>query len=267
MIIKALKTLNRKLPITKLCRAGRQFNTDKPDHGYTRVYYEIMKQSKLEAINLFEIGVHRGHSLKMWESFFSNGNIFGIDNGRNVFGGNIKFGRRNERPSEDDLRLLQTGQLGNSNDFNWIETDRIKCFMADQRSEEQLKQAFDYFNCKKFDFIVDDGLHYQEHQQKSLGLLFKHVKPGGYYIIEDVCPQALLLQGCFWGQKKNDCTDSTDFVFRTFIKTGVFNREYVTEKEAKCIEDNTDDVFIYDSTGENNSPVNGTSKLVIIRKK
>lgn len=264
---KGLAILNRELPTTELCRLGGQFGTDKPDHGYTRVYYEIMRQSRLKAVNLFEIGIYLGSSLKMWESFFPNGNIFGIDNGRKVFKGDIKFGNRNETPTEDDLRLLRTGQLGNPNDFNWIETNRIRCFIADQRSKKQLKQAFKYFNCKEFDFILDDGQHYQEHQQKSLGLLFKYIKSGGYYIIEDVCTQSLLLQGCFWEQKKNDCTDSTDFVFRTFIETGIFSNEYVTEKEAKYIEDNTGDVFMYDSVGKNNSPVSGTSKLVIIKKK
>jgi hypothetical protein len=54
-----------------------------------------------------------------------------------------------------------------------------------------------------FDYIVDDGHHYQEHQQVSLGVLFEHVKPGGYYIIEDVASMDTLLKGKYWGQKKS----------------------------------------------------------------
>jgi len=169
--------------------------------------------------------------------------------------------------SKDDVKLLQPEATVDYKDFSWIDGNKIKCSIADQRSENQLNNALNYFNCNEFDFILDDGQHFQEHQQKSLGLLFKNIKSQGYYIIEDVCPQSLLLQGCFWGQHKNDCTDSTDFVFRAFMKTGIFSNEYITEKEAKYIEDNTEDVFMYDSVGKNNSPVSGTSKLVIIRKK
>ncbi len=37
-----------------------------------------------------------------------------------------------------------------------------------------------------FHVLVDDGGHTMEQQQVSLGFLFKHVRPGGYYVIEDV---------------------------------------------------------------------------------
>ena len=34
--------------------------------------------------------------------------------------------------------------------------------------------------------LIDDGGHTMEQQQVSLGFLLKHVRPGGYYVIEDV---------------------------------------------------------------------------------
>ena len=37
-----------------------------------------------------------------------------------------------------------------------------------------------------FDIIIDDGSHWDECQQKTLQNLWKFVKPGGFYIIEDV---------------------------------------------------------------------------------
>ena len=139
--------------------------------------------------------------------------------------------------------------------------------MADQRSETQLEEAFQYFNCNKFDFILDDGQHFQEHQQKSLGLLFKNIKPGGYYIIEDVMDYENLVAGSYWGQRKKDASDSTDFVFESYIKTGKLNSFYISKEECKYIENNTEDIFIYDCQNRNNSPINGTSKLLIIKKK
>ena len=235
------------MPITDLCRLGKKHKTDKPDHGYTRVYFHIMKAWKDRPVSLFEIGIYRGDSLRMWQEYFVKGKIFGIDNGRKLPDSEVRYSYRNENPSKDDLRLLQTGQLSKHNKFDWVKGDRIKCFIADQRSSLQLRNALSYFKYKRFNFIIDDGQHYQEHQQKSLGLLFKNVKPNGYYIIEDVCCQSLLLQGCYWGQRKKDCSDSTDAVFREFIKTGKLNSIYLSKEEAKYIESNTEDVFMYDA--------------------
>jgi len=262
-----LKSLNSQLSQNELCKIGISFKTDKPQHGYTKVYYEIMKNIKEDSINFFEIGVYLGSSLKMWEAFFPSGKIFGIDNGRILQNSNITTGRSNEIPSTDDIKLLQPGKIDELNDFRWIETDRIKCYMADQRNEQQLKKAFDYFHCHEFDFILDDGQHYQEHQQKSLGILFKNVKPGGYYIIEDIADHRNLLSGSYWGQRKKDASDSTDLVFESYIKTGKLDSIYLSKEECKYIEDNVDDIFMYDSISRNNSPVNGSSKLLIIKKK
>jgi SAM-dependent methyltransferase len=39
---------------------------------------------------------------------------------------------------------------------------------------------------RKFDIIIDDGSHRHDHQQKTLSALFKFLKPGGLYIIEDL---------------------------------------------------------------------------------
>lgn len=262
-----LKDLNIVVPVTELCQLGRKHGTDKSQHGYTKLYYCIMKEYRMYSVNLFEIGICVGASLKMWEEFFPNGKIFGIDNGRKIQGSEIQYSRRNETPTKDDLRLLQEGQLSRFKDFSRIETDRIKCFGADQRSRLQLRSAFNYFQCKKFNFIIDDGQHYQEHQQKSLGVLFKNVKSKGYYVIEDVCPQSLLLGGCYWGQKKNDCSDSTDVVFRRYIKTGKLSSDYIGTEDIEYIEEYTEDIFIYNALHKNNSPVGGSSNLIILKKK
>jgi len=265
--MKKLKSLNKDLPKTELCEIGKKCQTDKPGNGYTKVYYEIMKDVREEPVNMFEIGIYFGASIKMWEEFFPNGKIFGIDNGRMLPNSNIKMGKCNNIPSIDEVKLLHPGTIDELNNFNWIENNRIKCYMADQRDEPQLKDTLNYFKCDKFDFILDDGHHYQEHQQRSLSLLFKNIKSGGYYIIEDVIDHIGMLTGIFWGQRKKDASDSTDLVFESYIKTGKLNSPYFSKEESKYIEDNTDDIFMYDCENRNNSPINGHSKLLIIKKK
>jgi len=263
---------NKELPLTDLCKIGQKFQTDKPGYGYTRIYYEIMKDKRDEPVNFFEIGIYFGASLKMWNEFFQKGTICGIDNGRLLPGSGILVGGMDGTKidvlSADDVKLLQpNAKVDYERGFDWIEGDRVKCAVADQRSKKQLSDAFDHFKCSEFDYILDDGQHWQEHQQKTLGILFSKVKSGGYYIIEDIATQYDLQNGVMWGQRKNDASDSTDAIFKEYLKTGVLESRYITDDQVDYILDNIDDIFMYGAKGKNNSPIVGHSKLLIIKKK
>jgi len=258
--------LNKPLPITEMCQMASKYGTDKHSFGYTSVYYEIMKEFRNETVNIFEIGIFKGASIRMWHNFFLSGKIYGIDNGRLLPAAKIKYGSC-ENPSDDDAKLLQPDAILENIRYEWLENDRIKCFTADQRSENQLHNAFNYFNCNEFDVILDDGHHFQEHQQKSLGIMFPNIKSGKYYIIEDVIDHAQLLDGkMYWGQKEKDASDTTDFVFTSFIKTGKLESPYLSKEQSEYIVNNIDDIFLYENLSRNNSPVSGNSKLLIIKK-
>jgi hypothetical protein len=266
-----LRELNKPLPKSELCNIafnGGKYKTDKDWNGYTRIYYELLKEFKNDPIDFFEIGIYFGASIKMWHDFFTNGKIYGIDNGRLVPGANVHHGKDNIFMSDDDMKLMQPDTIIENLNYSWLENDRIKCFTADQRSEKQLKEAFKYFGCDTFDVILDDGQHFQDHQQKSIALMFPNIKSGRYYIIEDVVDYESMKNGeVFWGQKRKNATDSTDYVFTTFIQTGKLETPYMNEEQIKYIVDNIDDIFMYDRMNKNNSPINGTSKLLVIKKK
>lgn len=265
-----LQDLNRPLVETELCKLGRLYKTDKPGNAYTRVYYELFKEFKNEPISIFEIGIYFGASIKMWHDFFINGKIYGADNGRLVPGANIRLGKDNKFMSNDDVKLLAEDAILEHVNYNWIENNRIKCFSADQRSKKQLYEAFKYFKCDQFDVILDDGQHFQEHQQKSIGIMFPHIKSNRYYIIEDVVAYESMLpenENVYWGQRKKNATDSTDYIFTNFIKSGNLESPYMSKEQAQYIVDNTEDIFMYDRLNKNNSPIIGTSKLLVIKKK
>jgi hypothetical protein len=258
-----LKELKKQLEFSDLCKLAQSKGTDKCDHGYTKIYNEIMKDRKYECISFFEIGIFRGNSIRLWHDYFPNGKVFGIDNGRIITNTPIKAGPSNENPSDDDIRLSVKNSIIDNYNFNWLENDRIKCYIADQRSETQISDAFKYFECEQYDYILDDGQHYQEHQQTSLAMMFKNIKSGGYYIIEDLIDINKLLRGEFWGQSKQDCTDSTHYVFNKYIETGILESEYMTKDEIKYITDNISDICLYEPS--NSSLNNGM--LLIIKKK
>lgn len=121
-------------------------------HNYGLVYQDFFEPLRTTPISLLEIGVLTGNSLRSWRDYFENGDIFGVDN--------------------DPICIFQE--------------HRIQTKLADQSNPQTIVDAFDG---REYDIIIDDGSHESIHQQQTLKELFKYVKPGGYYIIEDLhCP-------------------------------------------------------------------------------
>jgi hypothetical protein len=121
-------------------------------HDYTRVYANYFKDIKDEPITFLEIGIYRGNSVKLWESYFSKADLHFID----------------INPS-------------------WIvyHSSRSHYHFIDQENIEQLQDFATSLN-KEFDVILDDGGHTMKQQINSFIALFPFVKSGGLYIIEDL---------------------------------------------------------------------------------
>lgn len=115
-------------------------------HSYIDLYAkEITKRSN---ISMLEIGVEYGHSVAMWQEYFNNSKVYGID----IKSNNIKF-----------------------------ELDNF--ILGDATDAEVIKKNFPR---NKFDYIIDDGSHTISDQIKSFDILFPKMKKGGKYFIEDV---------------------------------------------------------------------------------
>ncbi len=116
-------------------------------HNYIETYDKLFGPFRQKPISLLEIGVEQGHSLRMWRDYFPEARITGID---------IK------RPKQDITGC-------------WFH-------ICDQSNPESLEETF---KDTEFDIIIDDGSHVLEHQIISRECLFKKLKKGGLYIIED----------------------------------------------------------------------------------
>jgi predicted O-methyltransferase YrrM len=181
-----------------LTRLADKYGTDKGSstHNYTDVYEYFLMPMRSRARRVFEIGVASGASLLMWRDFFPKAMVYGID-------------------IEDSSRL---------------DSGRISTFIADQGDRKQLGR-FITKNGAAFDMILDDGGHTMEQQQISLGFLFPDVKPGGYYILEDV-HTSLMYPG--WGIDP-DRRNTTLAMIESFIRTGRISSKYMTPAEARYV--------------------------------
>jgi hypothetical protein len=121
------------------------------DKGTVHSYIEIYEQhmNKKENISLLEIGIQKGHSIAMWQDYFINSKIYGID----IYLENIMF---------KNLHNI------------------YKCNGTHKEEVEKI------FKNNKFTYVIDDGSHLLEDQIKSFEIFWEKLDVGGKYFIEDV---------------------------------------------------------------------------------
>jgi len=131
-----------------------KYSSDKSSsfHNYTKYYNLIFNDIKDNSLNILEIGVATGASLKMWKEYFINSKIYGID-------------------IESSCKKL--------------EEDRIKIFIGGQDDPNFLNKTKSEIG-SDLDIIIEDGSHYSVHQINSFKLTFPFLKSGGLYIVEDL---------------------------------------------------------------------------------
>ena len=131
-------------------------------HSYLPLYQELLINKKESAKNVLEVGIHRGGSIKLWNDFFTNANVYGLDiiNIDDVWEG-IK--------NNEKIILYTSTNAYNSEFF-------INHFLN---------------NNIRFDFMIDDGPHSLESMILFIRYYSQIMTDDGILIIEDV-------QSCDW---------------------------------------------------------------------
>jgi len=199
---------------------GIEHKTDKATvHDFTDLYEKYYSSFRNDTVKILEIGVYMGASIRMWYDYFSNGMIYGMD----------------------DCSITENSITPES--IKVLENDRIKIFIGDQKNREHLKKLIAGYG-KEFDTIIDDGYHFQEYQQVSLGFLFPYVKSKGVYVVEDLCPLNRTKEG--WGLKDFvNFSDNTNNILEDFITTKKIVSPYMTEDEMTYLNENIEGIKIY----------------------
>lgn len=133
--------------------------TDKQDahhsfrgKSYLHHYDQHFAPFRQRVVNLLEIGVAKGNSLRLWRDYFPHGNIYGLD-------------------IDPDAKTA--------------EGDRICVFIGNQNDCEFLETVGNRFP-NGLDIIIDDGSHLLPYLLTSFRCLWPRVAPGGYYVLEDM---------------------------------------------------------------------------------
>ncbi|WP_431855280.1 discoidin domain-containing protein [Azospirillum sp.] len=155
---------------TPLASLGRKYGTDKVPHGFCDIYEAVFSPIRLRVTKVLEIGVFFGASLKMWRDWFPHAVVHGADHFTGHQGNGHVF------PDADAfLREVSAGLH-----------PRIVLHTLDQSRRECIDEFRAKFLQGTFDIIVDDASHLMRDQQYTLASLFCLVKPGGYFVVEDL---------------------------------------------------------------------------------
>jgi hypothetical protein len=119
-------------------------------HTYIDIYEKLLTPYRYNS-NVLEIGICTGESIKMWEEYFIDSNIYGVD----ITTNNYIYEDLHQNP---------------------------KMIISDATKPEFLDRIGDL----KFDVIIDDGSHYLPDQVNSFNLLKNRMNKNGIYIIEDI---------------------------------------------------------------------------------
>jgi hypothetical protein len=128
-----------------------EYRTDKESrHKYCSLYYDkAFEDIKDKKLNILEIGILNGSSLVLWNEYFKNSIVYGIDNS------DLTENRLDAYP-------------------------RIKTIIQDAYKKELTS------NLPLFDIIIDDGPHTLESQKIFINHYFKKLNKNGRLVIEDI---------------------------------------------------------------------------------
>jgi len=140
-----------------LSELADKYGTDKrfSDHNYVEMYSDLLDDKRLTTNKMLEIGYGSGASIRMWQEYFPNADIYCMEycdeEHKDVW----------HNPSLDipDMELI----VGDSTKPEcWVDVP---------------------YN---LDLIVDDGSHFGKDQMATFMNGFTHVRSKGLYVIEDL---------------------------------------------------------------------------------
>jgi hypothetical protein len=154
----------------------KAYMSDKDRNGYSSLYTALFTHLRHDPISLLEVGVgtmvsgaassmkgympdcyQPGASLRAWRDFFAKGSVHGMD-------------------IQPDCLFTE---------------ERIATHHCNSTDAAHVG-AWRQLTGLTFDIIVDDGSHLGQHQLATLENLWPLLKPGGYYVIEDVVPDSIV---------------------------------------------------------------------------
>jgi len=198
-----------------LCKLGKLYPTDK---DYFHKYFEKVYEAELLPYKnnsklVVELGIETGNSLRIWKQYFKC-DVIGLD--------------KEDRWCNQQIK-------------------GCKLYKCDQGIASDLEGISQTIN--NADIIIDDGSHRMHHQQPTFAILFKALRPGGLFVIEDLHTSQYCKtpENDPYKQEWGDASKTTTLeMLEIFQQTGKIKSDYLTEEQCKYLEDNIKECRVYE---------------------
>ncbi len=185
-------------------------NTDDQGHGFSKYYVKHLNNFKKKETKILEIGSFAGASAAAFSKYFENSKIYCLD--------------------------------VNISKFNFS-SKNIDVFGLDINNKKSLYKVIEKINLKTnsnfFDVIVDDGSHYLSDILNTLNNLFKYLKKGGYYIIED------FKYPNYYNYNRDIDHIFVDEVIKNLQEKKIFHSDVIKDKDQIYLHENIKNIEIY----------------------
>lgn len=173
-------------------KGNSYYRTDKnTGHSYIAEYYNSAFKD-IECKNFLELGIDKGHSLKLWRDYFTEAKIYGLD-----------------------IKLERSDKFLKPEERNRIEIKQIDAYST---------EVDEYLNGKTFDIIVDDG----PHSLQSMMFFCEHyphyLTKNGIAVVEDIPSSKSLKYKKEWIPEMVKKLDTNLFKYRIIDLTHVKNK-------------------------------------------
>ena len=175
-------------------------------HGYAKIYEKYLHKFKEKKLNIIELGSFYGNASAALFFFFKNSQIYSAD-------------------INPDMYIYRSKRLEN--------------FFTDTSSRSSIENDILKKNIK-FDIVIEDASHMLKDQIISLFILFKILKPGGYFIIEEID----------FPESRDDMRINQEFpdlktILKKIIQKENFESKYISLDEKNYFLNNVDFIKFY----------------------
>jgi demethylmacrocin O-methyltransferase len=127
-------------------------------HDYCRHYDKVFSDIRLGSLKVLEVGVASGVSIQGFLEYFPQSEIFGVD-------------------------IVYDTNAYNS---TTVKAHPRYTFTAGDQGNQDFWKLFVSKHGSNWDIFIDDGSHFIWHIIPCFEAMWPHIKPGGYYAIEDL---------------------------------------------------------------------------------
>ena len=174
-------------------------------HRYHEFYEDYFYELRDKNIDILEIGAFKGNATASFYFYFQKAKIISVD----IFPDLFRY-----------------------------KSNRIKNFFLDNSKESELKKKIIEPNFK-FNIIIEDAGHYLKDQIISLFILFRSLKSGGFFVIEELdFPDSR--------QDMNILNEKPTLrdILKCIVNKEDFNSKYINQEDKKYFLDNYKEIKI-----------------------